>query len=490
MAFAIPALCIFNYMLNHYYEHGSYLLDTGWFAWMAGHADAWPLPNPPLLGDTYFATHIALIFYPLTGLHRLIGHFIELDAALWFSLVQSGWAGLTGLAVHTLLKNDEAAAGWELTRLVLAVLAAMNGIALAIAAFPHIESAIPALTLCFFSLWLRGKSVLAGVVLILALAVREDAGLHLFGLLLMMACAQWWRDRQGRNDSLSWRRYAFLAAGCLAWSIIAIFWQKTQFSGDDALARIYLGEPALAHVDAEFLLRRIGQLWNASLHVLAPVVFLIVAGLAARDVRLLAGPISVLPWISLSVLAISYGAGILANYYAFPVMTALLWPAVVYAMDTGRRERPRHHTVIYLTAAILISLVCFIFARSHAQDSAPWRSFDYAWLTLRQPTEAALDAFWRHYPEQAGAVLVDDSVAALRPGLVEHSAWVYADTFSSTKADYADTVIYMPRGDYARKRDLLDAHDYRYVCHYDSTYLTVRSKLALELPGCHPPASP
>lgn len=484
-AFAVPALCIFNYVLNHYYEHGAYLLDTGWFAWMASNADAWPLPNPPLLGDTYFSTHVSLIFYLLTGLHRLISPIVELDAALWFALVQGCWAGLTGIAVHALLKNDAAGTGWELCRLTLAILASMNGIALAITAFPHIEAAIPALTLCFFALLLGGRPILAGIVLVLTLSVREDAGLHLFGLLLLVACVQWFRDRKACGDALPWQRYAALAACCLAWSVTAIVWQKTHYVGDNALVRIYLGEPAFAHLNAAFLVHRSGQLMAASLHVLVPMLFLILAGLVTRDGRLLAAPVSVLPWISLSVAAITYGAGTLANYYAFPIVTALLWPAVTYAMDAGQPER-KYRYPVWLAAAALLSIVCFAQARVHAQDPAPWRSFDFAWLDLRQPTEAALDAFWRAPTEQTGIVLFDDSVTALRPDLVDHHAWLYADSFSESHARIADTVVYMPRGDYAEARDLMNGHGFNHACRYAHTHVTVRSKRALELSGCRP----
>lgn len=485
-AFVIPALCMLNYMLNHYYEHGSYLLDTGWFAWMASHANSWPLANPPTLGDTYFSTHISLIFYPLTGLHRLVALIWELDDALWFSLVQAGWAGLTSLAIYALLDDEAGGAGWQLARATLAILASMNGIALAIAAFPHIEAAIPALTLCFFALLLKQRKILAGVALILTLSIREDAGLHLFGLLLLTACVQWWRDRAGHRDPLPWRSYAVLALCCLLWSVVAIVWQKTHFRGDNALVRIYLGEPAFAHLTPEFFSRRWHQLWDASLHVLAPVALLLAGGLATRDGRLLAAPLSVLPWIGLSVLALTYGAGVLANYYAFPVMIAVLWPAVVYAMDAPKGARRRSYPVVWLTAAVLLSILCFGLARSHAQDAAPWRSFDFTWTKLRQPTETALDAFWRHHPDPAHSVLFDDSVSALRPGLVKHEAWLYADTLSPDRARAADTVIYMPRGAYPHRRADLDAHGYDSACRYDQTHLVVRSKQPLDLPGCLP----
>ena len=86
--------------------------------------------------------------------------------------------------------------------------------------------------------------------------MREDAGLHYFGLFFLLVGYLYFA--KGQLISKEIRFYSFLAVSCFVYSLLAIAIQKTYFNvGDNALARVYLGEPTFAHISLSFLHERL-----------------------------------------------------------------------------------------------------------------------------------------------------------------------------------------------------------------------------------------
>lgn len=104
LSFLVPLFIALNYNLNHFYVRGGYMLDSGWFAYLASHSTQWPPNNPPVIGGTYFSIHFSPVFYVLSGLYQLLdAGGLTLDSPVWFSLCQAFWFGLLSLAAFVLL---------------------------------------------------------------------------------------------------------------------------------------------------------------------------------------------------------------------------------------------------------------------------------------------------------------------------------------------------------------------------------------------------
>src|SRR5262249_25451581 len=103
----------------------------------------------------------------------LTGAMHALDAPLIYALVRAG--------------HGSTAAYGRALAFVVALMSAVNGVALASIGFPHFEVAISSLTIAFFALRALGHKRLSLVAFAACLMVREDAGLYpatLLGLVI------------------------------------------------------------------------------------------------------------------------------------------------------------------------------------------------------------------------------------------------------------------------------------------------------------------
>lgn len=300
--------------------------DTGWFAWLATNSHHWPMPNPELIGGNFLSIHMSPIFFVSTFLLTPLS---DLPAAVQFSLLISLWAPVLWLALFLLLDRFVVIGLWM--RCTLSLLLTFNGLTLSMVGFPHVEALIPALGLLAIALCLRAETatgwVGAGIVALLALAIREDAGLHLFLVLLaMVVVSAWARDR-----SSMWRLLG-LAALCVAASILALWVQRHGIpGGGQLLGNVYLGYPPFAHISWSGLIRRLVYWTTRREYIFLPIMILLIS--ASRhwvgDRRLLLGVAIALPWLALSMVASVQQAGDLWSYYCFPLVFMLFWPLLL-----------------------------------------------------------------------------------------------------------------------------------------------------------------
>jgi len=322
-----------NYILNHFW-HGPYLYDTGWYAGMVYHPTP-DLISPPADGAnvSFYNTHIS----PLLVLLGLPSYGLADALPVYYAKVIGviyGCLGLAGtLAAEPLTRHW----GWRgpLAAAVVGLGLAFSGISLIAIGYPHFEPLYAGLAVLFFASLFRGQTQWAVLPFALALLVREDAGLHLFGFLVLLVLCSW------RVSTLRpWRRrLASFALAGLMYSAAVITLQKISFHGDNALHRIYLGDPIYAHVSAALIKQRLTYYFHHNKFILIPC--LLVAALAGwrRSWLLLAGLVGVLPWLALNFLAKSDAAGNLGVYYSFPVLVMLAWPILIYPLDP-RRSSP------------------------------------------------------------------------------------------------------------------------------------------------------
>lgn len=429
------AVCVTNHAIDQFYVTGASVWDAGWFAWLASHADAWPMPNPPLIGGSFLAIHASPVFFLLTALKSLLP---AMPDPVWFALTQGLWAGLLGLAVALCLGP-----GWRAA--CLSILIAGNGITLAAIGFPHIELAMPALLL--LSLALRRSTVWLWLPpLLLLFTIREDGGCHAALAFAALAALRAWQEQRlaaARGD-------AAIAGLCLLASATAILVQHLLPQGGAALGGTYLGHPPLAHVDAAFLADRLHHLFKDRAYVWAPLLLLGLAGLIWRDLRLLAGVVIALPWLTLSVLAVSHQAGEMWDYYSLPLMAPLCWPLLCSARLDGA---PRGFLRLQI---VMSALSAALFIGSNANhDRRPWLHFQPGGWARVAETEAALDALVAE-PGALDHLVVDDAVAALRLGAFRAANIHAGFDYSKAEQRQINRLIYLPgtwRDD--RKRALI-----------------------------------
>ena len=110
---------------------------------------------------------------------------------------------------------------------------------LAALGFPHFEIAIPALILLSLSLHVQGRIWATLAALAVCLTVREYAGLHAALLYGSVYLVKLFRDRDLRTGKTE----LGISLACILYSVVAISLQKHFFPGDNALSRVYLGDP-------------------------------------------------------------------------------------------------------------------------------------------------------------------------------------------------------------------------------------------------------
>jgi hypothetical protein len=429
-AFLVPAILATNYTVNRFYALGAAMWDAGWFAHLACHG----LQNPPALGGTFLADHMSVVLALLALVHMISP---AMPDPVFFAITQGLWFGVLGLAASLCIaKWLPAGQG-----LLLAILSAMNGISLATLGFPHIEIAIPALILLVLALLTTNRRVAAFILVPLVLTVREDAGLHLASILVLMAAFH----RYSSGEWQTARTEAVLAALCGTTSLFilvlqGVFFGNGAFSSDgmDPLHAVYLGRPTLAHVDWPFLVQRVLRLGQHRSYIYLPLLITGLVAIKRRDLGLAIGPLSAMPWLGLAFIAVFPLAGELTSYYGFPLMIGLCWPMIACQPGFGSID-PRLG-VRLLAANVGVSILLFNFSGS-MHDRRPWLSFGPPDFARVAATEAALDEILAHR-DQLGHFIVDDAVGSLRPSAFTPSELRIMMGFSDAEIAATNVMIF------------------------------------------------
>jgi hypothetical protein len=468
-AAGLPLVLFYRLILFHFYERGGFLLDTGLLASLMWHCPIWqPLPAS-LGGASFFATHVA----PILSLVSVISDVLPL------SLPQT-FAGFTGVS-HALLA---AAAFWLLVagygmrrgwRLALAALAsaafAFNGLALSIVRMPHFEMFGAACLILFFCALVLRRRGLAIVWFLLALATREDVGLHAFGFLTVWIAYDWWQG-------VPWCRIRLLAAFAavaLAYSVVVLLLQHWAFPASSSFGRIYLGSPPFAHLSAHLVAVRLAA-WMTTFHtaILLPAVATAWWAARIRDPSPLLGYVACLPWAVLHLLAISGLAGLMAGYYAYPFLVAMVWPWVI-GVDRGYRHAPVWRGAWpagALAALVAMSVLVPEHEWNPGRIELPQAFLQAPSAEQQRRTDRAIAAIAAARPE-LGQLMVDESVAGLAPRLFAHAEiaeWEQAPP---------DTVVYLEEGfDAARERAIAGLPDHAAI---PGTMLRIRTNRAVQV---------
>ena len=323
--FVLPQVVIANSLFHHFYVHGAPLYDAGWFAYWMTHALTPDVTTIPSINDRpMLATHVFLFFIPLSWIYQIFSSF--LSEQVYFSIVQGAWAGMISLAIF--LIGYGVINRWLLA--VVSVVTGLNPFVFTSTSFPHVEMAMPVFIALFIAFWVRLRGHprlwwLPFLSLVGLLSVREDAGLHGFGLFFLLAVYFWWRARERRDI---WRFFGLVSLICIGYSVIALLVRQSFSVGDDIMVWKFTGSPPYAHLTADLIWERLAFIASNREYVYIPLLALALLAVLQRSLLPLIAVVSVLPWMLWHLIAKDQLAGTFFPYMMAPVMVVIFWPLV------------------------------------------------------------------------------------------------------------------------------------------------------------------
>lgn len=486
ISFMIPTILYTTYVIYYFYSGKATLLDAGWFSYLLTHSLSFPIPNPTVLysthlGNTFLQTHISPFFYFFSLLHRYILFFIP--PPVYFSLFTGFSYGVLSLSVYiaglNLLPGRSVPHLFYLS--IISVLTAFNGAALGLTGFPHIEIAIPAFILLFVSLYFGGYRKLSVSSLIFLLGIREDAGLHLFALLSMIIFAHLLYVK-----SLKKLDYTLIVTALLAltYSIAVIFIQKIYFPGDNALIRIYLGTPPFAHLTAGFLEHRFDYIIQNREYLYIPAIATLILTAVSRNFFLSASFFAVIPWVALSVTAVTDMPGTLSNYYAFPLIIMLSWPIpafLIYKVYIGDKKENRRYILAAVLFITLLSTALFPNNRGNA-DNKPWKDFLFTDLKKISDTNRFISILESN-KKYLGNIIFDEALSAFTVSSLRIKEYGYLNNFSKEQIDNADTVVFYlskenySKSEYKKLSEIIRKKGMKHIFQVNGTDIIIATRL-------------
>lgn len=427
-----------SFVLNQFYRYGAVLLDTGLLADLAWHKAA-TLPMSPVFQAPGFYLSQASSFYslhmaPLFALLSALSWLTSLSMAQWFSLFIGIGHALPFIAVFWILSTDfELRRGWRIGLAVLLAAAfSFNGLAIAQVRYPHFEILMVASLMLFLVAWWHERFILAAFFFAVCLICREDAGFHIVSILAVLVAMNWYYGI--RPSEQKWT-LIFLAIA-FAYSAGALLLTSTLFPGHSNFARVYLGDPPFAHLDAALVqLRTLIYLFGRS-YIFLPAACAIVWAIVARNPYLLVGYIACIPWTLLHFVAKSEVAGNLAGYYGFPFMVAAFWPLIGWQITARRSGAAQWEPLAGFGVMILASFTA-LSAQPNPTGIPLWSGFtNPPTLAEQSRVESAMAAIHADHAK-LGRILAGGSVVSLNPG-----AFRYDETFLNGPPKARDTVIY------------------------------------------------
>ena len=390
---AIAAFAAFCVAYNQFYVAGPPLQDTGQYAfvlWRAGLFPKNPATGFPV--DAYFGLHFA----PIISLASVVSYVVPLGRVDWFCLLHALAyaplaAALVALAPRPVRRRDAAVLA------AAALVFALDGQALVCMVFPHHEILVSGGLCVLLAGLARGSPRVAWAGLALALATREDGGLHAAAFL----AASWLLDRSGRPFPVARELVLRMGLAAVTWSALAFALQHTFFPSAALMQSEYLGVPPLAHLGWHASGARLVTLLRDAEFVVLPLAATAVIALVKRDARYLLGWLATVPWLVVNLLAAQCLKASLLLYTGFPFIASVLW---VGAYASHRRVR--HGAALAAVPAAFSTLGLLL--------SSP-ETVAYAWhhaAGLLPANPRALEDLAAELRRRPGRVYVDPSLAS------------------------------------------------------------------------------
>lgn len=333
LAFTASAYAV----LAVFYGNGA-LNDSYLFAWLLYDAPALTLTHPAFYDTgSYYTQHSA----PLLSLFNLLGQWLPLSRIGFFALFIGTMHALVALAAWLCLRGALSShlLAMIFTLLFLASTSLTNSLPL-----PHFEYFISAF--CLLTLWAayNHKPRIAWLCLLLLALTREDGALH-FALL---GGAALWLDR---TPQPLLRQLTLAAFGLAIVTVGFALW----LSAGDHYYFIYGIPFDWSHLQLAELKARLQYFITRQSTIWLPLLLTALWAWRTRQPLLLAALLANLPWLGLHLLARAPSAAYLHWYYAFPLLTTLLWPALVWQQQKLNQQQLLILGAILLAGAVSLS---------------------------------------------------------------------------------------------------------------------------------------
>jgi hypothetical protein len=446
----IVGMLVTDYTINHFYKTGAYFWDSGLYTYYMSFSYGWPLRHHPAYaldvgapGGSFFEEHFQPIFYLATALYRFLP---VVPPAAYFCLLQGIWFGaLTASCFVFFVDRLYTTPRLLVMASLIAIMTSLNGPVLAWVGFPHVETAIPALFFAFLAARALSRPRAAFVLLALALSIREDAGLHIGSMLALLGIAQW----VSRTAQEQIRANLVAAFSCIGYAVLVLIAQYIFYNGEVShLSHIYLGTPPFHHLNSDMIWSRTHIFLTDKAYAIWPILLLLAVSALKRDIILSVAPIAVLPWLLISLLAVSDSAGTLVSYYSFPTIISIAWPGACHFLSRDRSPSSWWEAAGLQVTTSALSIVLFVLLGAGNHDNAPWRGLSIPPVKAIGSDEATLRQVIGQRAK-LGGLIVDDSVLSLVPEVVGKHEWVlkWTSDRSSTppgSVPCPDVVIYQP----------------------------------------------
>jgi uncharacterized membrane protein len=432
----VPFLAYAINILHSFYDVGNAFYDAGWSAYLIHDGDL--LLHQPLFvegGISCFNLHVAPVFVVTSAL----GSLVPLTRIQFYAAYVGISHALPAIAVFWLLTS-----GYRMTRpaacLVAAALAlffAFDGLALAIARFPHFMMFLVGTGMMFLAALVLRRSGIALVFFVLCLGTREDAGFHLFALLSLSLIWQWWQGASWREQRPT---VAFALAGVL-YSAIVVSLQHVLAGEHSLLTSEYLGSPPFADITLSTMVERFRGWVAFRGYVMLPAFAALIWAIARHNPQVILGYAAFVPWGILHLAAARDMQGVLPSYYAFPYMFASFWPlaGLLIQRQHLRDDRSILEPICGFALLTLASFASSPYQHNPAHIDLPAGFAALPSAARQAATDQALGQLGR--AALLGRVAVDQSVLALIPEFYRTE-----QVLSLTTARDFDSVIYFVHG--------------------------------------------
>lgn len=347
---------VYNTTLNDAYQIGATTWDSAEFAsviWRSG----WTLKLPAVFGAdaSFFMFHSS----PILLIPNAVSYVFPGDRISYYALSYAVLYALLMLAVFRLLRD----AMPFFTGVLLAGLGALMlfaGQVMVNGSWEmRIDFAAPMFAILAFRAYQQRHYRMAAVWITFMASVREDMGVVFAIPLFLLACTQWVMQHYDERALARERLRCGIMLSILSVGLAALSYyvQTSLFHVFDQVNVSYytLSDP-FGHITEDLLTKRAWTIFYTKPGVWLPLAILLLASAFFRDAELLAGAIGFLPYLLAMFLAKMELAGLLESYKPFPLVVAMLWPAIVVL------QKPRYMWRAYmlLQFLLLVAGLCYL----------------------------------------------------------------------------------------------------------------------------------
>jgi hypothetical protein len=424
---AVPFVFQYTYVLNTFYHFGAVYFDAGFFANLLWHND-WLLSCPQVAADyPYLGMHFSPFLVLINGLSYIMPtHMVEFYAAFMACIYASLAAGMC----YALLLCAQPKTYWSVAALgALAIGFSFNGVVMQGVWMPHFEYAIPAGIFLFLLLYKTDSPDAATLFFVLTLLMREDAGLHMAGVLVLLMGA---RSLQAGRAKVTKAEVVFTVVA-FTYSLFA--WWMTQriraaygVGGGNVFEVTYSGSPAYAHLSMQLVFNRAAHILRDAPYLWTGVLISLAWTLKRKNPYWIIGFAAFIPWFILNWTAYNPNTGVLYAYYAFPFVLAMGWPPIAIVWQYGNKP-PRaavRDALAMQTALVLAGLLVWDTDGGHLSFGpsywARWGSYTSQWDSTPAGEETDTRPIVRKFAlgvssnQTLGRVMLDDGMMSLTMG--------------------------------------------------------------------------